>query len=112
MAFNPEISGFGKRVSPELQITAGDFELVLTWHNTQLNVYNEGDEMFNHVIHDSQYGRHMLFVDSEMCDLLIDREFPHFIRPIVDEETIQMYAKIHAAAADCELGVLLGNQED
>jgi hypothetical protein len=115
MSNNPEFKGFGKRISPEIPVRCQgiDRQLTLTWNNTQVCFYNEGDGMFDHIDHlteDRLLVR--IFGNRELCSELVENEYPTLTRPTINDKLLEEYTKFRVSAIDYEINVLSGQPED
>ena len=75
------------RKSPEVRVPMEDGEdVVLTWENTLIRYYAEGDGMFDHVAYRRDDGVGVLFkVSPALHADLLELNFPMRRDPVVDE---------------------------
>jgi len=78
------------RASPEIKLTLRDIETVMTWENTILRYFDEGDGMYDHVAHRLEDRSYIAFVPNDsLMEQLLNQQFPRYHCPVVDEATMK-----------------------
>lgn len=99
---SPEIEG------PTIDLALGENTYVFTWHDTLVRKFLIGEGEFDHLLHLMPDGTYLfLFLDgedgSELKNRLDEHSFPVRVDPVLDESTIETYAKRQAADLDTEI---------
>jgi hypothetical protein len=81
------------RESPELALSTPYIgQIVMTWANTFLRFFDEGDGMYDHVVHRLPDGTYTGFFPSDtLKEQLLASRFPRHWEPIVGEKTMRWY---------------------
>ena len=79
---------------------------ILSWENTMVRKFKVGEGQFDYFIHDAPDGggiyvffRHLDDNEYEYRRMFDDYGFPEMISPILDEDTIALYARMEGGDA-------------
>jgi hypothetical protein len=105
---NPEESIFEKRTSPEICYKSDNRTLFLRWENTGLRIFEEGDGIYNHILHETDDGEPLrFFAQPEVCELLIREDYPQQFDQVADDDTKKWIIESHARVTSRKFQELL-----
>ncbi|MEI6237093.1 MAG: hypothetical protein WCP03_00625 [Candidatus Saccharibacteria bacterium] len=108
---NPEESMFERRTSPEIRYESDSRTLFLRWENTGLRIFEEGDGIYNHILHETEDGEALrFFAQPEVCKLLIEEEFPQQLDQVADEDTKNWIIESHNRVTSRKFQELLAQE--